>query len=90
MTTTNRARLASFFYWLGVATTLASIALVLLGNTEWGARVQHTNFPLAWKFAGVAVLAFLAREICHPAFPFHPDNQKQDSRRALDHTPYEI
>jgi hypothetical protein len=90
MKTTNRERLASLFYWLGVAATLASIALVLLGNTKWGAQVQHTSFPLAWKFAGAAILSFLVGEICHPAFPFRPESQKQDSRQALEHTPYEI
>jgi hypothetical protein len=67
--------------------TFASIALVLLGNTKWGAMVQHTNFPLAWKFAGVAILAFLAGEICHPAFTFH---KREQDRQPLDHTPYEI
>ena len=90
MKTSNRERWAMIFYWVGVASTFASIVLVLLGNTKWGATVQHTSFPLAWKFAGVAVLSFLVGEICHPAFPFHPDNQKHDSRHSLDHTPYEI
>lgn len=90
MKTTKRERWASVFYWIGVATTLASIALVLLGNTKWGAQVQHTSFPLAWKFAGVAILAFLVGEICHPAFPFRRESQSKESRDSLDHIPYEI
>jgi hypothetical protein len=68
--------------------TIGAIVLVLAGNTKWGAIVQHTSFPLAWKFAIVAILAFLAGEICHPAFPFK--QKDQDSRSSLDHTPYEI
>jgi hypothetical protein len=89
MKMTNRGRLASVFYWIGVSTTLASIALVLLGNTKIFAAVQHTNFPLAWKFAIVAVFAFLVSEICQSATSFNHE-QKHDSRHALDHTPYEI
>ena len=89
MKKTSRGRLASVFYWIAVSMTFASIALVLLGNTKLIAMVQHTSFPLAWKLAIVAVLAFLAAEICHPASSFNRE-QKHDSRHALDHTPYEI
>lgn len=85
----SRGRLASVFYWIGVSMTFASIALVLLGNTRLIATVQHTSFPLAWKLAIVAVLGFLASEICHSASSFNRE-QEQDSRHALDHTPYEI
>jgi hypothetical protein len=89
MKITNRDRWASTFYWIGAVATFAAIALVLLGNTKWGAVVQHTSFPLAWKCAIVAVVAFLAGEICRPSGPVRhtPDS---DSRHALDHTPYEI
>ena len=85
----SRGRWASVFYWIGVSMTFASIALVLLGNTKLIATVQHTSFPLAWKLAIVAVLAFLASEICHSASSFKRE-QEHDSRHALDHTPYEI
>jgi hypothetical protein len=90
MKVSSRERIASISYWLGVIATLGSIGLVLVGNTKWGATVQHTSFPLAWKFAGGAVIAFLVGEICHPAFPLHTDSRKQDSRHAFEHTPYEI
>jgi len=85
----SRVRLASFFYWVGVSMTFASIALVLLGNTRLIATVQHTSFPLAWKLAIVAVVAFLGSEICHSGSSLnrHPE---PDSRHALEHTPYEI
>jgi len=89
MKTANRDRWASIFYWVGAVSTFAAIALVLLGNTKWGAAVQHTKFPLAWKFAIVSVVAFLAREICRPEVPLR-HTQDSDSRHALDHTPYEI
>jgi len=85
----NRDRWASTFYWIGVVSTFAAIALVLVGNTKWGAAVQHTRFPLAWKLAIVAVVAFLAREICRPSVPV-THSADADSRRTLDHTPYEI
>lgn len=88
MKKTRRGRLAAIFYWVGVAATLASIALVLLGNTKMFAPVQHTGFPLAWKFAIVAVLAFLGGEICQTASP-HTENDG-DVRHKLEHTPYEI
>ena len=86
----NRDRWAMRFYWLGVVMTLASITLVLFGNTSWFSGVEHTNFPLAWKFAIVAVLAFLAGEICRPAFLFHASTDQKSSRDSLDHIPYEI
>jgi hypothetical protein len=87
MKITNRDRWASVFYWIGVASTFGAIALVLFGNTKWGAVLQHTSFPLAWKLAIVAIVAFLAREICRPNVHVPPNS---DSRHALDHTPYEI
>jgi len=89
MKKTSRGHWASIFYWVGVSMTFASIALVLLGNTKLIATVQHTSFPLAWKLAIVAVITFLASEICHSASSFNRE-QKHDSRHALDHTPYEI
>ena len=89
MKMTSRGRLASVFYWIGVSMTFASIALVLLGNTSFFAAVQHTGFPLAWKLAIVAVLAFLGSEICHSASSLNR-HQEHDSRRALEHTPHEI
>jgi hypothetical protein len=88
MNTTFRDRLASVFYWIGVVATLATITLVLLGNTKWGAQVQHTSFPLAWKFAIVALVSFLGGEICRPAL--HRDRHATDSGHSLEHTPYEI
>ena len=72
-------RVATVFYWIGVLATLASISLVLLGNTKWGAQVQHTSFPLAWKFAIVAVISFLGGEVSRPA---HNLNKERDSRRS--------
>ena len=69
--------------------TAATIALVLFSNTSWGARLEHTSFPLAWKFAIVAVLAFLAGEICRPALPFRHESER-DSRSSVDHIPYEV
>jgi hypothetical protein len=53
------------FFWTGVLMTLACLALVFAGNTQIGYRLEHTGFPLSWAFAGLAVLQFVAVEICH-------------------------
>lgn len=87
--TGNRTHWASAFYWVGVLMTAGTIALVLLSNTSWGAKLEHTSFPLAWKFAIVAVLAFLLGEVCRPTIPLHRESH-EDSGHSLDHTPYEV
>ncbi len=86
MTTTNRERFSSVFYWVAVATTVLSVGSVLLGNTKFVAPYEHTSFPLAWKFATVAVVSYLFREICNPA----RHENVRDSRHSLDHIPHEI
>ena len=67
------------FYWIGVATTMACFALVLAGNTELAWRFEHTRFPLSWAFAGGAVLAFLAAELCHPAFSLPAESENRNA-----------
>lgn len=91
MKTTTRDRWSAGFYWLGVVMTFAAVGLVLLGNTKWIAPLEHTSFPLAWKLAIVAVVAFLAREFCRPVAPaVRKSVSKRDGHRSLDHIPYEI
>jgi threonine/homoserine/homoserine lactone efflux protein len=58
---------AAGLYWIGVAMTVACLALVVAGNTELLSRFEHTAFPLSWAFAGGAVLAFVAFELCDSA-----------------------
>jgi hypothetical protein len=60
----TRRNWAAGFYWTGVAMTVACIALIVVGNTEFAWRLEHTGFPLSWAFAGAAMLAFLAAEVC--------------------------
>jgi len=70
MSTTKRDGTVGFyagFYWLGVVMTLACLALIVAGNTELLYRFEHTRFPLSWALAGIAVIAFVAAELCHPA-----------------------
>jgi hypothetical protein len=71
-------------YWIGVAMAIACFALVLAGNTELVWRFEHTRLPLSWMFAGGAVLAFLATELCHPAFslPAESKNRNVQLERA--------
>jgi hypothetical protein len=89
MKSTIRDRWASVFYWIGAVMAVASIGLVLLANTKLFYAFQHTNFPLAWKFAGVAVVSFLAREICLPP-SLNRDRRNRDARRSVDQIPHEI
>jgi fatty-acid desaturase len=69
------------FYWIGVAMTLASLSLILAGNTELVWRFEHRRFPLSWAFAGVGVLAFLVAELSHRAFS--PSNEGEEGSLRL-------
>jgi predicted cobalt transporter CbtA len=69
------------FYWLGTVMTLACLALIVAGNTELLYRVEHTRFPLSWALAGIAVLAFVAAELCHP--PDAPVAEAEDGSPQL-------
>lgn len=81
MNTFKRRLWAVRFYWLGVVMTLASIALVLAGNTKLIYPFEHTSFPLAWKLAAIAVVAFLVGEICSPP---HRRTLDKESRLAME------
>jgi hypothetical protein len=50
-------------YWIGVILTAACILLVLIGQSEVVHSLEHTEFPLSWAFAILAVLAFTVGEI---------------------------
>jgi hypothetical protein len=45
---------------------LACFACVLAGNTAALWPLEHARFPLSWVLGGVAILSFLAVEICPP------------------------
>jgi hypothetical protein len=64
MTSIAQRNWTHIFNWIGVAMTLAFLAVVLAGNTELVWRFEHTGFPLSWVFAGAAILAFMATEFC--------------------------
>jgi hypothetical protein len=51
-------------YCTGVVMTLGCLAFVLAGNTEVLWPLEHARVPLSWVFGGIAVLSFLAAEIC--------------------------
>ena len=78
MSTTER-NWAAGFYCIGIVMTLACLAFILAGNTEYAYRFEHTRFPLSWGFAGTAVLAFLAAELCHPSDFLAPEPETDDS-----------
>lgn len=67
------------FYWIGVVMAFSCIALVLFSSSEVIHRFEHTDFPLTWVFAGIALLSFLAAELCSP--------EKSLSREAEDKNP---
>jgi hypothetical protein len=52
------------FYWIGIALTLSCFALVLAGNTTLLWRFEHTGFPLSWACGALAIVSFLAAEVC--------------------------
>jgi hypothetical protein len=86
---TARQKWATAFYWIGVTTALASLVLVLGGNTEFAWRFEHSGFPLSWALAGCAVLAFLAFEICEygssvPSEAEAPSSQLYPEWEALE------
>jgi hypothetical protein len=51
-------------YCAGVVMTLACVAFILAGNTEVLWPLEHARIPLSWVFGGIAVLSFVAAEIC--------------------------
>ena len=72
------------FYWMGVAMAMACFGLVLAGSTELVWRLEHTRLPLSWVFAGGAVLALLATELCQSTFslPAGSENRNAELERA--------
>jgi len=67
MPTLRRVRTSVFFdafYWIGVAMAIACLAFVLAGNTEVLWRFEHVGIPVSWAFGAVALLAFVAAEVC--------------------------
>jgi hypothetical protein len=46
---------------------IACVVLVFFANAEQVYRFEHTRFPLSWAFAGVAVLVFVAAQLCLPS-----------------------
>jgi hypothetical protein len=63
-TMTRTSVLYDVLYCAGVAMTVACLAFVLAGNTEVLWQLEHARIPLSWVFGGVAILSFLAAEIC--------------------------
>jgi hypothetical protein len=61
---TGNTILYDTLYCTGVVMTLACLAFVLAGNTEVLWQLEHTRIPLSWVLGGIAVLSFLAAEIC--------------------------
>jgi hypothetical protein len=61
----SRARISTIqdvFYWAGVAMAIACLMLILVGNTEIGWRLEHTDLPVSWLAGALAILAFLTAE----------------------------
>ena len=49
-----RRKWTAGFYWIGVALTVACIAVVVAGHTERFGLLERVDFPLSWAFAGMA------------------------------------
>jgi hypothetical protein len=72
-------------YCTGVVMTLACLAFVLAGNTEILWPLEHARIPLSWVLGGIAVLSFLAAEIC----PLPPDAASEMENEYLAAPEYE-
>ena len=83
-TFTGKRNWATAFYWVGVALTLACLALILAGNTDLGWRLEHQAFPLSWAVAGAAVLAFLAAEYSQSDSPLPSEVEDQSPQLPPD------
>jgi len=93
MSTTKRTwtkGLYAGFYWLGLAMTLACLALILGGNTDLLYRFEHTSFPLSWVSAGIALLAFLAAELCHSTDSVAPGAEPESPEFAPEWEAVEV
>ena len=53
------------FYWIGVTMALLYVALIVGGHTVFGYRLESARFPLMWPCAGIAIVAFIAAEVCN-------------------------
>jgi hypothetical protein len=73
ITRTHTSATYDAFYWIGIAATLVCFALILAGNTELLWRFEHTGFPLSWAVGALAVVSFLAAELCPVQSSAAPD-----------------
>jgi hypothetical protein len=64
-------------YWIGIFMTLACLALILASNTDLGYAFEHIRIPLSWMLAGIALFAFVAAELCHPAVTEAADEEEE-------------
>jgi hypothetical protein len=78
MSTTKHNRAAACFYWIGVATSVLCVAVVLVRESELFWRFEHRGFPLSGVLAGVAALAFLVTELCDSLYGPH-EAEEQDA-----------
>jgi hypothetical protein len=81
---TSKAKVADVFYWIGVVTTAVCLALVVVANTEWGYRLEHTDWPVSWMMAGIAMVSFLVAETCDA-----PSDEIADERLSEPSVIYE-
>jgi hypothetical protein len=75
-------RTAACFFWIAAATTVACVAVILMGNTKLIWPFERKDFPLSWALAGLAALAFLATELSHSLHRGH-EAEDQGSQSGL-------
>ena len=82
---TAKRNLMDCFLGIGVLMTLASLAVILASNTGLVWPLEHTGFPLSWMLAGLAILAFLAAELCHDdasSLPVHEAEEEEEEESS--------
>jgi hypothetical protein len=82
MLTTRHNRGAICFYWIGVAASVACVAVVLARDSSLFWRWEHRGMPLSGVLAGAAAIAFLVAELCDALYG-PGESQQQESLPAL-------
>jgi hypothetical protein len=85
MSTTKHSRTGVCFFWIGVATSVACVAVVFARDNEFLWRFERSSFPLSGVFGGVAALAFLVTELCDSLFnPRKPNTENSAPVLRMD------
>jgi len=75
MSQARKSSIQQVCYWIGIAFSVACIALVLAGNTSAVSQLEHTRMPLSWLLGILAIVAFMAAEYFDRAEPDRTESE---------------